>query len=524
MSRTRLIVFASLLLVLSHNVSFFKNVVAVYPFSAANIAFLGSLVLVLTFFLLLSFTLLSWKYTTKTLLIVIFLVSSIAAYFTDTYNVIIDRDMVQNAFQTDFDETLGLFSYRLILYFLFLGLLPAIVVFCVKIESVSLKKELLSKLKLAILSALVIVSLLLGFGKFYASFFREHKPLRYYANPITCIYSTIKYVKGSMNSGTVLVHPIGTDAKIPATDLDRELIILVIGEAVRADRLSLNGYHRETNPLLQKEDVISFPNFYSCGTSTATSLPCMFSNLGQANYSDKKVASQENLLDVLDYAGVHVLWRENNSSSKGVASRASYEDYRKPQKNTVCDPECRDEGMLVGLQKYIDRGKTGDILIVLHQMGNHGPEYYKRYPEAFEKFTPVCRTNQLEKCTDEQIGNAYDNAVLYTDYFLKKTIDLLKNNSDRFETAMVYFSDHGESLGESGLYLHGLPYYMAPDCQKHIAAIMWFGDSFKIDKISLKEKSTHLFSHDNLFHTILGLMEIDSSAYDKDLDIIHCDP
>ncbi len=191
--------------------------------------------------------------------------------------------------------------------------------------------------------------------------------------------------------------------------------------------------------------------------------------------------------------------------------------------NPVCDVECRDEGMLVGLQDYIDKTNQGDILIVLHQMGNHGPAYYKRYPMEFEKFTPVCKTNQLEECSVEQIENAYANAVLYTDYFLSRVIDLLKRNSNAFETAMVYMGDHGESLGENGLYLHGLPYFMAPDSQKHVPAVMWFGKSFKIDREALRAKAEGTFSHDNLFHTVLGLMEVETSVYDKRLDILNSD-
>lgn len=249
----------------------------------------------------------------------------------------------------------------------------------------------------------------------------------------------------------------------------------------------------------------------------------MFSVFGRSGYNDKKAHETENVLDVLKHAGVHVLWRDDNSSSKGVADRVTYEDFQSSKTNPVCDVECRDEGMLSGLQDHIDRRDRGDILIVLHQMGNHGPAYYKRYPKRFEKFTPVCRSNQLEECTNDRIENTYANAVLYTDYFLSRAIDLLKRNSDAFETALVYVSDHGESLGENGLYLHGLPHFMAPDSQKHVAALMWFGESFMIDKKAIRAKSNGSFSHDNLFHTLLGLMEVRTSVYNKNLDILNCD-
>jgi lipid A ethanolaminephosphotransferase len=155
-------------------------------------------------------------------------------------------------------------------------------------------------------------------------------------------------------------------------------------------------------------------------------------------------------------------------------------------------------------------------------MGNHGPAYYKRYPQKFETFSPVCKTNQLEECRSEEIINAYDNGILYTDYFLAKTIDLLKQNDGVFQTALVYMSDHGESLGENGLYLHGLPYFMAPDAQTHVGALMWFGKQSKqvIDTTKLKQVANNRFSHDNLFHTLLGLMQIETSAYQAKADIL----
>ena len=523
MTNSKLAILVSLFLVLFGNISFFKNVVDVYPLSLGNIAFLASLAILLTSLIVLLLTLVTSKYTTKPVLITILLVSSLASYFMDSYSVVLDHTMIQNIVQTNIDESVDLFSFKLILYFLFLGILPSIFIYKVSVENGTLKTELLAKLKVIVVALLIMISMVFMFSRFYTSFLREHKPLRYYTNPTYYIYSIVKYINNVFKGGGIVVQAIGMDAKIPPTDTDRELIILVVGEAARADRFSLNGYPRETNPLLKKEDIINFSNMWSCGTSTAVSVPCMFSIFGRDGYSDKKAKSTQNLIDVLHHAGIHILWRDNNSDSKGVALNVAYEDFKNPKNNPVCDIECRDEGMLNGLQEYIAGQKTGDIFIVLHQMGNHGPAYYKRYPKSFERFTPTCKTSQLEKCTPQEIGNAYDNAILYTDYFLSKVIRLLKKNSRRFETAMVYMSDHGESLGENSLYLHGLPYFMAPDTQKHIGALMWFGDEFHIDKNALRTKSVKEYSHDNLFHTILGLMEVDTSLYDKNKDIIHYD-
>jgi lipid A ethanolaminephosphotransferase len=247
----------------------------------------------------------------------------------------------------------------------------------------------------------------------------------------------------------------------------------------------------------------------------------MFSVYGEEHYKDEHAEDTENVLDVLKRAGVHVLWRDNNSSSKHVADRVEYQSYMSPEVNTICDEECRDEGMLVGLQDYIDSHPTGDIAIILHQMGNHGPAYYKRYPKEFEKFTPVCRTNELAECTSQEINNAYDNAILYTDYFLSKVIALLKNNDGPFETTMFYLSDHGESLGENGIHLHGMPNFIAPEVQRHVPAVLWVGQYFdEVDVGAINKRRHKRYTQDSVFHTLLGFMEVTTKVYKKKRDLL----
>jgi lipid A ethanolaminephosphotransferase len=524
LSNTKLIILSSITLVIFYNFAFFRYVLNIYANSAANYAFIVSIACMLGCFIALLFVLVDSRYTTRFVLITIFLISSIASYFMDSYNIVIDSTMIQNAAMTDIHEVADLLSVKLVVYFLLLGVLPTVLIYRAEILYAPLKSGIIKKLKFIVILLVIIASQLFIFSKNYASFFREHKQARYYANPVTYIYAVEKYIKGRLAARKVPVQPIGLDARLPVKDFHRELTILVVGETARADRFSLNGYERKTNPLLEKEDVISFTNMHSCGTSTAVSVPCMFSMYSKDDYDDEKGYSKENLLDVLNRAGVNVLWRDNNSDSKGVALRVQYEDYKSPQSNTQCDIECRDVGMLDGLQEYIDAHKQGDILIVLHQMGNHGPAYYKRYPKSFERFTPVCETSQLEECSEEQINNAYDNVILYTDYFLEKVIDLLKKNSGTFETAMFYVSDHGESLGEKGVYLHGLPGFLAPEEQTHVATILWFGDNYdEIDTESVRKKAGRDYSHDNVFHTVLGLMEVNTELYNRDLDIIYSD-
>jgi lipid A ethanolaminephosphotransferase len=517
----KLIILTAIFIVAVDNVKFFTDLARVFPFSIANSGFLTSTAVVFISILVVLFTIFNTRFTLKPFLILTILTASFSSYFINTYNVIIDDTMIQNVAETSMSESLDLISFKLLLYVLVLGVIPALVVYRCKVDHHSFKMvTLLRLLTLAGVVALIVI-VMLPFSGFYASFFREHKPLRYNTNPTYAFYSAGKYLTNTAFAGERPLQMIGLDAQRDAASTTRRLAIVVVGEAVRADRFSLNGYERKTNPLLEKEDIINFPEMYSCGTSTAVSVPCMFSVLERENYSDSLAKSTENVLDVLARAGVQILWRDNNSSSKGVADRVRFEDFRTPDRNPDCVGECRDIGMLTGLQEFID-GQKGDVLIVLHQMGNHGPAYFKRYPEAFGVFSPVCANNQIEACSNEEISNAYDNAVLYTDYFLAQVIRLLKENDRMFQTSLIYMSDHGESLGEGGLYLHGMPYFIAPKEQKHVAALMWFGPSTKnsIHTETLQQVAGHSFSHDNLFHTLLGLMKVKTSVYAAEKDIL----
>ena len=525
-SQYKLIIFSSILFVLFYNFSFFKNVIQTYPIESTSIIHLISIFVLLIFLVIFLFTLFSSKYTTKPILILVFLISTFTAYFMDTYHVVIDEEMIRNTLQTNLAESSDLFSLKLIAYILFFAIIPIYMVYKANISYQSTKKELIAKVKIITLSLTIIVVIILSFSKFYSSFFREHKPLRYSVNPVYWMYSIGKYISKTA-SGTTQLKEIGKDAKVVEdAGTKKDLIIMVVGETARADRFSLNGYEKETNPLLKKEEVLNLTNLSSCGTSTAVSVPCMFSIFNIDDYDYKKGVSTQNVVDVLkNTKDIEILWRDNNSSSKGVADRIDFEDYRTNATNTICteDGECRDEGMLIGLENYIEKNKDRDILIVLHQMGNHGPAYYKRYPKEFEKFTPVCKTNQLEQCTKEEVSNAYDNAILYTDYFLSKVINFLKPYSASHETAMIYMSDHGESLGENGLYLHGMPYFMAPKEQTHIPGIIWLGNEIKkeYDLEKVKTFANQKYTHNNLFHTMLGIFDVQSEVYKKELDILH---
>jgi lipid A ethanolaminephosphotransferase len=284
------------------------------------------------------------------------------------------------------------------------------------------------------------------------------------------------------------------------------VLVLVVGETARAANFSLNGHERETNPLLQRENVINFSNVTSCGTATAVSLPCMFSDLGKDRFDQKAAMHQGNLLDVLAKADIKVFWRDNNSGCKGICARIASEDLSNANVQGICDSGDRfDEILTHGLQERINIDDKPQV-IVLHQKGSHGPAYFRRYPPLFEKFKPACQSVDLARCPAEEIRNAYDNTILYTDYVLAKVIDILKKSSDKVDGALLYVSDHGESLGEFGLYLHGAPRAIAPAVQYEIPMLAWFSSGFAstmgLGILCVRSKSRNAYSHDNLFQFV----------------------
>jgi len=456
-------------------------------------------------------------------LIAMVMIAAVCGYFTDAYGTIFDTNMLINSIQTDQGEAMGLMSLSFFIRVFLLGVIPAVIIAKIRIKRVPLRRALWQK-ALTLTSSIALMAVcLLPFGDQYATFFRQHKMVRSYANPITPIYSVIKlgtdYIDELRRPDTLTLH--ATDAKriTPTAGTSAakpKLMVFVVGETVRADHIALNGYKRDTTPLLASQpNIYSFRNATSCGTSTAYSVPCMFSYANRENYDYNTADYNENVLDTLNKQGVKVVWRDNNSSSKGVANRVTFEDFKTPDVNPNCDEECRDIGMLDGFDTLVksDTGVTADgsakdTLILLHQMGNHGPAYYKRYPKEFEEYKPVCMTNELAKCDDQSVINAYDNAIRYTDYFLNNVINTLKKYEQDYDVVMVYISDHGESLGENNIYLHGMPYAIAPDAQKQVPVIIWSPTSNNIDKSSLISTINQPVSHDFITPTLLNFFGI----------------
>lgn len=473
---------------------------------------------------------LSWRTLIKPVALSLILGSSAISYFMQSYGIVVDKSMVQNLFQTDMAEAGELISSGLILQLLLTGLLPAAVFAVLPIKTVSKGRLALQQIA-NVFACLAIIGLNAGLlYKEYSSLFRNHREIRNLAVPSNYLYYGTRYLAGAYEPSDRPFERLGDDAhRIESpllhtdTQMKQDLMIVVVGETARADHFSLNGYARETNPALAHEQVLSFRQVESCGTSTAVSLPCMFSLMGRAQFDDSAARYQSNVLDILKTAKVDLLWRENNSGCKGICARIPSEETTQFATPGDClGQECFDSGMLNGLDQFLARSQ-GPKLIVLHQKGSHGPAYYKRVPQSFKHFTPVCSSSELQNCASEEIINAYDNTILYTDAFLAQVINYLKQKDDSYNTAMLYLSDHGESLGENNVFLHGMPWLLAPEAQKHVPMIFWSSRDFRrsrgIEQSCLNEQVNTPLSQDNLPHSILGLMKVATQVYRPELDL-----
>lgn len=485
--------------------------------------------LVLTFAALLA--LLNFRFSSKPLLIGLFLLTSLSSYFMDHYGVAIDWSMMQNIVDTDARESTELLNLGMLATFILTGVLPAVAVAWSQPRYRSGRRQLGVNLATAGMATVGAGLLLMLMFKTLAPALREHRELRFLLTPTNYIQAVNGYLKRKWRA-PVIVAPLGKDAikgVLWGGDARRTVTVIVVGETARAASFSLNGYGRLTNPELSRvPNLVNFRNMQSCGTATGVSLPCLFSAFGRERFSAAKAQSQEGLLDVLRHAGFALLWRDNNSGCKGVCDRIAYEDVSRPVAgDQLCtDEECYDERLLRGLPQLI-RQASRDLVIVLHQKGSHGPAYSKRYPSRFGVFGPVCATSELGQCSRASIVAAYDNTIRYTDHVLKQAIDLLAQaaREDGVDTALMYFSDHGESLGENNFYLHGTPYVISPPEQRAVPFMLWLSDGFrkrfKIDQRCLAARVDQPFNHDYLFHSTLGMLNVSTAVYNPRLDIFN---
>ncbi len=473
-------------------------------------------------------SLLAWRWTLKPVLTLLLLASAFGAYFMLAYHVVIDTSMIVNALQTNTGEVRDLLSPRLAAALLLLGVFPCVVLWRWPVDYGRWPRRSLHNLLQAGGALLLLVLLVLVSFSPLASTMRNHKQLRYLVNPLNTVYALGHLASQPLAQGDSELQPLGLDAQLaPAPALRPPLLVLVLGETGRSGNFGINGYARNTTPELARQDIVSFHKAWSCGTSTAASVPCMFSGLGREGFGARRQNS-EGLLDVIQHAGLAVLWVDNQSGCKGTCDRVPHVETSALDHPQLCqDGECFDGIMLDGLDQRIaalpaERRARG-VVVVLHQMGSHGPAYHRRSPAAFKRFGPECTDNDLQGCSSEALRNAYDNSIAYTDHFLSATITWLTQQQAVYDPAMVYVADHGESLGENNLYLHGMPYLIAPEVQKHVPWITWasagFAERTALATRCLRDRAERPVSHDNYFHSVLGLLGIQTLAYQRALDV-----
>jgi lipid A ethanolaminephosphotransferase len=477
----------------------------------------------------------AWTRFMKPVWIAVLVAAGAAQHYMLTYGIVIDATMIGNLAQTDFGEARDVMSRGLLVNVLLVCGPPSLWLARLPIAPNGAGRQLARSAALLVLALLLSAgTAAAGYGQL-APFLRNNTHLRYMLNPLSTVAAAASYkLKPLLRRGKGLV-PVSAGAALGASYADQQrppLLLLVIGETARGDHFGLNGYGRGTTAELAARDVVSFRNVRSCGTNTLASVPCMFSPLGKQAFESRKM-DHENLLDVLQAAGLAVLWLDNQAGCKGVCARVPSAQAATGLPDALArhmcvDGECLDQVMLYGLDARIaalDPRRAGKgVVVVMHQMGSHGPAYFRRSSAPSKKFKPECATSAISECPLPEVVNAYDNSIAETDLFLARAIDWLKSQGGHFDTSLLYMSDHGESLGEYGLFLHGLPYALAPDAQKHVAFVAWFGDGAlrraKLDRACLAAARDTALTHDNLYHSVLGLMDVGSPSYRPALDAI----
>jgi len=508
----------------AYNNTFWANGQRIFEGNIVLLSLFGMAVFGLVLFIIALF---SSKYLQKPFLILLLMTGGVSSYYMDTLGVMINREMIQNVATTTLQESKHLITFSFVSHVVIYAILPSLFVLWVKVKRPTFLRALFSQVALALVGILVCLALLFANYKSFSGAIHDNKDLMGSFQPGAPLSGSIKYAQLILNSRDVVLQPRGQDAvrgSLISAVNKPVLTVIMVGETVRAQNFGLSGYARDTTPeLAARNDIIAFQDVSSCGTATATSLPCMFSRFDRNHYSYTNGLANENLLDILIHAGIHVRWLDNNTGHKGIAARIDGSEILTYSKNAqyCAAGECNDGIFLPALQDAL-ANITEDTVLVMHQIGSHGPAYYLRYPEAFKQFTPTCDSTELKNCTIEEIVNAYDNTILYTDHILAETIKLLEGQ-DKAVTSLIYMSDHGESLGENGLYLHGAPYFMAPEAQTKVPFVIWLSKAYKSafhpDMTCLNARTQTPVSHANLFHSVLGLMDIETQEKSTDLDL-----
>ena len=433
----------------------------------------------------------------KILLVLFFIINAVAVYFINTYSVIIDESMIGNVLNTNYSESSSFFSIKLVLYVVLLGILPSIFIIKAKIITVTVKKFLVS----ISLTLLFLLTLAFANASNWLWIDKNSKTLGGLAMPWSyAVNIPLFYIHQFKKNEKEILLP---DATIK--DNQKSVVILVIGESARSENFSLYGYPKNTNPLLSKIPNVSHFN----ATSDATYTTAGVKSIVEHENTDELY---EILPNYLYRNNVDVIWRTTNWGEPPV-------HIKNYQNREALMPNCKGDGcdydgiLLSGLKEQILASKKNKILIVLHTSTSHGPTYSKKYPAQFEIFKPVCNSVELGNCSHTELVNAYDNTIVYTDYLLSNVIKDLKQLQE-YKSAMIFVSDHGESLGENNLYMHGLPRSIAPKQQYEIPFIVWTSDNS-----ARQMKPNKILTQNYVFHSVLNFLNIQSPVYKEQMNI-----
>ncbi|WP_100642496.1 phosphoethanolamine transferase [Alteromonas facilis] len=505
------------------NIPFYIHVLsAVRENSDFNGLFLLSVPLVLMGLTTVFYAVFSVRWVFKPVIIFTVLLSTLMCYATHYYGIIFDRGMLQNGLETDTAEAFSYVNLNAIAFMLVVGLLPSMWIARTKLICKPVVSELFARFRLIATASTITFVLAAIFYVNYASVGRNHRELTAYLIPFKLYEASFKYVRDQIQEPEDAEHFTLLD---PSPSLNssnnKKLTILIVGETARAQNFSLNGYAKDTNRFTQAQQVVSFDHASSCGTATALSLPCMFSRLDREHYDKHQARTQQNVLDIAQAAGIDIEWIDNNNGGcKGVCDRVNATFIRPDTPSPLCDGEyCLDEILLQELDNRL--GSVDDKhLIALHLMGSHGPTYYRRYPADHKRFTPDCPRSDIQNCDQASLINTYDNTIAYTDYVISEVIKRLDTFTVQtgIETSLLYVSDHGESLGENGMYLHGFPYAFAPKEQTSVPMLFW-SNADQFDRTCVKQQIHKNISHDDLFDTLLGMLGVQTKVYDAHHDI-----
>lgn len=436
------------------------------------------------------------------------------------YGIAMTPDMVRNFLATDFHEASGYWSWSLALNFILITL-PGLLLIN-RLRSSRRPESKLKRLGICVVTLLCGVFVLFVQLQPFSALMRGDKSLRYLFAPVNIVYSTSSTLLRDQNPEKVQKVIVDASPKAIFTSDKPTLFVVLIGETTRSANWQLASYKKPTNPELSKLNIINIPKVQACGTSTDVSLPCMLSRVGRRDYDRKRILSEESLPSLLKRSGFSVTWVDNQSGCKGTCDGVRV--IKPTQDPLYCHAgACMDGVFNRSIDEAFDALNTqSHAVLFLHMMGSHGPAYYKRSTESEKVFGKECTDPTFKSCSKESIRAAYDSSIRYTDRVVAELIRKLQNRTD-INSALIYLSDHGESLGENGLYLHGAPYYIAPDEQKIVPMVMWFSEPFKknytIDTRVIEENSHKPVAHDHLYHTILGLLNVRSSTYDSQWDL-----